>query len=400
LIYNHLVMRIPAAFASFLALCITAVAQSPGTEFLRRVEFEERPALLLSNDKIELTMLTTGGSFVNLVLKDDPERLSPLWNPVRMARESGEHRRGRGPGAGFGHFVCVDGFGPVSKEEQAAGMPGHGEAHTQPWEVLSSVKKDGVLSVAFSANLPLVQETFRRTVRLVDGEPVVYVESDLENLLAFDRPVCWAEHATIGSPFLEPGKTVVDMSARQAKTRTHADEQGPQPHRLVNFKDFTWPMAPGLDGQLIDLRAAPLNPNSLDHTTCLMDPGRTLVFVTALHSEKRLLLGYLFKREEYPWVQNWENYPSSMRMARGMEISTQPFDVPRREVIDMRSMFGAPVYRWLPAKSKIGSRFLFFYTKTPEGFQKVDDVILQNGKLDIEDRAAGKRITLPASVGL
>lgn len=116
--------------------------------------------------------------------------------------------------------------------------------------------------------------------------------------------MCWAEHATIGSPFLEPGKTVVDMSARQAKTRTHADEQGPQPHRLVNFKDFTWPMAPGLDGQLIDLRAAPLNPNSLDHT------------------------------------------------------------------------------------------------KTPEGFQKVDDVILQNGKLDIEDRAAGKRITLPASLGL
>ena len=46
---------------------------------------------------------------------------------------------------------------------------------------------------------------------MVDGENIVYVESRLENLLGFDRPVNWAEHATIGSPFLESGATVVDV---------------------------------------------------------------------------------------------------------------------------------------------------------------------------------------------
>ena len=55
-----------------------------------RSTFEQRPAVVLANDKLELTILTQGGAMVNLVLLDDPEKLSPLWNPVRMARELGQ----------------------------------------------------------------------------------------------------------------------------------------------------------------------------------------------------------------------------------------------------------------------------------------------------------------------
>jgi len=314
-----------------------------------------------------------------------------------MAREAGQRT---GSGSTMGHFVCVDGFGPVSPEERAAGMPGHGEAHMQPWEVVSSGKQGNTLAATFSAKLPLVQEVFKRTFRMVNGENVIYVESELENLLGFDRPICWAEHATIGSPFLEPGKTVVDMSAQRGKTRPHPPKPGFLARRLASDKEFTWPIAPTVDGRTVDLRAAPLNPSSIDHTTCLMDPSRKLVWVTALHPDKRLLVGYVLKREEYPWLQIWENYPPSLKMARGLEFSTQPFDVPRREVIQTNSMFDTPTYRWLPAKSKIGSRFLLFYVRTPEGFGKVDDVTLEGGRLIIEDRAAGKRITLPATLPL
>jgi len=375
---------------ALLSLTLAAWAQQP-------VAFEERPGLLLANDKLELTILTHGGSLANLVLREDPERLNPLWEPVRMAREAGQKT---GSGSTMGHFVCVDGFGPVSPEERAAGMPGHGEAHMQPWEVVSSGKQGNTLAVTFSAKLPLVQEVFKRTFRMVDGENVIYVESELENLLGFDRPICWAEHATIGSPFLEPGKTVVDMSAQRGKTRPHPPKPGFLARRLASNQEFTWPIAPTVDGRTIDLRAAPLNPSSIDHTTCLMDPSRKLVWVTALHPDKRLLVGYVFKREEYPWLQIWENYPPNLKMARGLEFSTQPFDVPRREVIQTNSMFDTPTYRWLPAKSKIGSRFLLFYARTPEGFQKIDDVTLEGGRLIIEDRAAGKRITLPATLPL
>ena len=81
-----------------------------------------------------------------------------------------------------------------------------------------------------------------------------------------------------------------------------------------------------------------------------------------------------------------------------MEFSTQPFDVPRREVMQLNSMFGAPVYRWLPARTRIESRFLMLYIHVPEGMRKVDDVRLENGRIIIEDQKANKQVTLKASL--
>jgi hypothetical protein len=369
-----------------LLFSCVALAETP--------KFEGISAQVISNDKLELTVLTEGGAFVNLVLKDDPEKLSPYWNPIRYARERG----GKHSGASLGHFVCVDGFGPVSPEEKDSGLSGHGEAHTLPWETKLARKDGSTSAVTQSVKLPILQEIFTRTLRVVDGESVVYVQSELESLLGFDRPVNWGEHATIGAPFLEAGITVVDMPAKRAQTRP--DKPGSLPMRLTPGKDFTWPMAPGASGKKVDVRASPDPPNSLDHTTCLMDPSRKLVFVTALNPSKRLILGYLFRREDYPWVQSWDNYSPDRRMARGMEFATQPYDVPRRETVETNTMFGAPTYRWLPAKSKIESRYLLFYTHAPEGFRKVDDVRLENGKLLIEDHKAKKQITLDASLPL
>jgi hypothetical protein len=235
---------------------------------------------------------------------------------------------------------------------------------------------------------------------LVDGENIVYIDSELENLLGFDRPVNWGEHPTIGAPFLELGKTTVEMSATRAMTRSYDSQTENLPHRLVDFKEFPWPNAPGPNGELIDVRTAPLSAPFGDHTTSLMDPARRLVFVTAFHPEKRLLLGYVFRREEYPWTQLWEFYPDAEKLARGLEFAAQPFDLPRREVIQTNSMFDTPTYRWLPAKSKISSAFLMFYARTPEGFRKVDDVVLEGGRLTVEDRASGKKLILAASRGL
>ena len=236
---------------------------------------------------------------------------------------------------------------------------------------------------------------------MVEGENVIYVESQLENLLGFDRPVNWAEHATIGSPFLESGVTVVDVSGSRSRARPYqGGGAGATQRRLVSGKDFTWPMAPGLDGANVDIRRAPENPHYLDHAVTLLDPSRRLEWVTALHPGKRLILGYVFKREEYPWLQYWGNYPPTQKMARGMEFSTQPFDVPRREAVSSGAMFDTPTYRWLPAKAKIESRFLLFYARAPEGFGKVDDVRVENGQIVIEDRGANKRITLAASLPL
>jgi hypothetical protein len=352
-------------------LGINVLAQTPTV-------VNARPALVFANDKLTVGVRTEGGAIVQLLLKDDPGGVNPM------------HDR-------LGHFVCVDGFGPVSAEERKAGLPGHGEANRVPWTMTGSSKASGVITASFSATLPIVQEVFRRTIRMVDGEQIVYVESELENLLGFDRPINWGEHATIGPPFLEQGKTVVEMSATRAMTRSYDSQSADPPQRLASLQPFAWPMAPARDGALIDVRTTPSQSPIGDHTTSLMNPARRLVFVTAFHPDKRLLLGYVFRREEYAWTQLWEFYPADGRIARGLEFATQPFDLPRREVIQSNALFDTPTYRWLPAKSTISSAFLLFYTRTPEGFRKVDEVTLEGGRLTIEDRTARITVTLSAS---
>ena len=118
-------MRALASIAVRLFAIVPALALStftfPGPA-QDRVLTDDRSLLAISNDKLTLSVRTQGGAMVRMVLNDDPDKVNPMH-------------------AGLGHFVCVDGFGPVSPEERKAGLPGHGEAHRVPWEVVSSEKK-------------------------------------------------------------------------------------------------------------------------------------------------------------------------------------------------------------------------------------------------------------------
>jgi hypothetical protein len=275
-------LKLVIVFAS-LAVCRP---QAP----VQNETFEGFPAVVLSTSKLGVTVMTKGSTLASLTLNDDSEKLSPLWNPMRMARELGRPVTFDG---GAGHFVCVDGFGPASAEERAAGLPFHGEAHTETFAVYSE-RHGSSVAVTLTATLPIVHEVFTRTFRVIDGENVVHVESELESLLGFDRPVNWAEHATIGSPFLEAGVTVVDVSGSRSRTRPYTSvENGDVQRRLKPDQDFSWPLAPGLDGKMVDLRQTPEHPHFLDHAATLLYPDSQLGWATAINPKKQLILGYV-----------------------------------------------------------------------------------------------------------
>ena len=145
------------ALVPALAAGILSAAQST-QEPVDRSVIDGRDVINVANDKISLSLRAVGGAMVRLLIQDDSSQLNPF--------------------EGLGHFVCVDGFGPVSNEEQAAGLPGHGEAHRVPWDVVSSRKENGTRTVEFSAALPLVHDPVhvdrRRSVKR-DGRAVAFV---------------------------------------------------------------------------------------------------------------------------------------------------------------------------------------------------------------------------------
>jgi len=357
------------------------------TVVIQTTDFDGRPAVVLRNDRIELTVLTRGATLANLILRDDAEKLSPYWNTDRALKPNGPLPS---PRAGsVGHFLCLDGFGAPSEEEAAAGIPFHGEASKQQFETVSGT----VSTIRLKARLPLAQEDITRTITLLDGENVVYVNTEVENLLAIDHPISWAEHATTGPPFLAPGQTIIDLPATKCRVRP---EKAGSTGKLAYGKDFVWPMGPLTKGGTVNLTTVPANETSLDLASCIIDPARTYGSVTVLRPDKHMIFGYVFRRDEFPWLMSWMNYSGDARAARGFEFSTQPFDISHRETVDAHEMFDTPTYKWLPAKAKLHASFLLFYSKAPDGFESVTDVKLEGGQVQIRDKS-GRVITLKAS---
>ena len=228
--------------------------------------------------------------------------------------------------------------------------------------------------------MPLAQERVTRTFLLPKGSNALWVRTKVESLLSVDRPIAWAEHATIGSPFLEPRVTVVDLSGTRSQTRPYTEKAR---HRLASDQAFTWPNAPLAAGGSVDLRSVPESPDSGDHTTTVVTGE--WAYASAIHTSKNLLVAWIWKTADFPWLQNWESYPNTGRLARGLEFSTQPFDIPRRAAVDMHRLLDTPTVRWLPAKSSIETEFAMVWTRVPEGFRRVTRIASEGGRIALHD---------------
>ena len=128
--------------------------------------------------------------------------------------------------------------------------------------------------------------------------------------------------------------------------------------------EFDWPMAPRKTEGVVDLRVFNATPSSSAFTGHLMDPRLEQAFFVAFAPACKLAFGYVWKREDFPWMGIWEENHSRVHppwngkaLTRGMEFGVSPFSEPRRQTIDRGAMFGVPTYRWLPAKAKLSAEY-------------------------------------------
>ena len=88
---------------SFLAL-LTAAALAQQSGGPQNSTFEGQPAITLANDKVRFTVMVEGSAIASATLNDDPEKLNPLWNPLKLARDSGRQAQYTGT---LGHLACA-----------------------------------------------------------------------------------------------------------------------------------------------------------------------------------------------------------------------------------------------------------------------------------------------------
>ncbi len=326
-------------------------------------QFKNRSAFLIENEQLRVSILQQGGHLAEIY--DKQAGVSPLWIPPWPSMEPAGYDRRKHPEYGndaeskplagiMGHNLCLDIFGPPSPEEEAAGLTVHGEASVEPYEFT-----EGNNSLVARVQLPLAQIQFERTLTLRGRS--LHIRETVQSAAAYDRPIAWTQHVTLGPPFLEKGST--QLRASLTRSKVFASSLGPDMH-LKQAAEFDWPMAPFANGGEFDLRTISDAPASSEYTAHLTDPQKPQAFFMVYSPAYHLAFAYVWKRTDFPWLGIWRE-DSSRKDAPwnghtktlGLEFGVSPMPETRRSMIDRGALFDTPGYRWLPAKGKLEAEY-------------------------------------------
>jgi hypothetical protein len=328
------------------------------------VIFHGRQAFQIENDFVRLTVLREGGHIAEVF--DKRAGLSPLWIPHWDSLEPSVWEAERpdhfGDGADakllagiMGHNVCLDIFGGPSQAEALAGVVVHGEAGVGLYDNIREL--DGGLETHLT--LRLAQLRFSRSIQLF-GENI-RVEEEVENLCSFDRPIGWTQHVTFGPPFLDPA--VTQFRASVSRSIVASFDPGCDAY-LEPGMEFDWPSAPLCAGGRADLRKMKSTSPASGYTAHLADCSEELTYFWTFSPRFKLSIGYIWRREDFPWLGIWEENCSrragpwsGREVTRGMEFGVSPFPESRQEMVERGRMFGVPTYRWIPAGDKINVEY-------------------------------------------
>lgn len=319
--------------------------------------YRNRQVARIENDELIVTVTVEGGHIAEIIEKKSG--VNPLWTPPWPSIEPSAWSAASHPEYGndseskllsgiLGHNLCLDIFGTPSAAEYAAGITVHGESSVAPYRIEASATR-----MIARAHLPLAQLDFEREIQLA-GNGVVKIRETVTNLTSMDRPLAWTQHVTMGPPFLEAGRTKLDMNVSKSMVFAgdFGDSQAYKPGAL-----FDWPHAPDKDGSTTDLRIQSSAERSAGVTCHVVDPSSEHGSFEAFHPPTRVSFGYSWKRTDFPWISLWEENRSRTfapwngnAITRGVEFGASPFAEGRRAMVERGSLLGVPSYRWLGAR--------------------------------------------------
>lgn len=372
----------------------------------RHMQWKGRDAIEICNGRMQVVVLPGGGHLAEMrILEGDIPSVNLLWEApwetadpgTRAARQLSELYGGMPAGpflAGFtGHALCLDLFGPPSKEETARGIPLHGEASTRKWEL--SEAADGCIAQA-----EMTQSKLRiaRSVKFKGDESALFVEEKVENHSDAEREVHWVQHLTLGAPLLSAGNCTVDASVDRCRVSPMGYEGR---EALLTDAEFAWPWAPSVNGEWLDLRVPFQEKGRGILAAAHVSQRLPFAYIAALNWDLGLVLIYCFRKEDFPWVALWEENCAredppwnGTAKVRGMEFGTTPLPLGRDAIEAMGSLFDTPVTCVLPSGSTRTARYVACASSVPKGWRTIESVEVSANELTLEGK--GTRIAIAA----
>jgi hypothetical protein len=335
-----------------------------------------RPSVQLDGKAAQVIVDLAGGSIVQFQFKD--QRVNPLsWT-------SGEPA----PAHPMGHFVCLDRWGAPSEAERQNGMPFHGEASYVMWNVAEPPNMaGGVIHAEMSAALPLAGLEIKRRMRLLEGAALLRVSESVTNINKRGRVYNMVQHPSIAPPFLDE-TTLVDANGRKGFMQSSPLPNPEEP-------SVYWPLALK-NGQPVDLRRL-IDDDQPDVVSFIIEDDYG--WVSASTPGKGLLIGYVWKSSDYPWLDVWRNVQGGRPVARGLEFGTTGLHQPEASLVAKGKIFGHMLYTYIDAGETVTRSYAAFLFKVPSNYQGVERVTYQGGRLILHERGAGPERDLAMTVG-
>ena len=321
--------------------------------------------ILLENNKILLTINLAGGSYSDFHLKE------LALNPFNWEIEDKTMPPFKG------HFVCFDRWGPPSEGERLNGFRHHGEVNTQNWELLDTSSTSSTML----CTLPVGNLELTRHISLIGEESAFLVTEKIKNLNKYGRMFNIVQHATIAPPFLDK-TTLFDNNTDKG----FEDKEDGSLHQEEPV--FYWPEAIH-QGERINLRQ--FQDPCPRVSSFVYNQKEVYGWVTASSPAQQLMLGYLWKIEEYPWINFWRSMENGIPAAFGMEFGTTGLHEAFPVIAKKGKIFGRNIYDFIDANEVISKSFICFMAKIPTDYKGVGEIHLNDSELRIKEKSKTPR---------
>jgi hypothetical protein len=242
------------------------------------------------------------------------------------------------------------------------------------WEIFSTDEVQGFSSVKMSCNAPIEKLNVTRKIFIPKIGNYFIVKEWFTNNLPIGRLTNVVQHGTIAPPFLSE-KTIINTNATLGfDQRTN--------YQFLEDSSFTWPSGKMADGSQVDLSRVTSQDGFV--TTHIFEDS--IGWITALNPDKNILMGYVWKTEEYPWLNVWHMSKDGKPFVQGLEFGTTGLGKPYQLLVENNvTFYGRNSFEYIDAGEVKEKSWLCFMLEVPNDFMEVrsldlqSDVIVMNG---------------------
>jgi hypothetical protein len=280
-------------------------------------------------------------------------------------------------GANFqGHFICLGRWGLPSAGEINSGIPNHGEPANSRWTITGERSLELRMQTLAGKEGLAVERLL-----LLDAENAVYlVKESVKNINPLGRLYNMVQHPSFADPFLDE-TTIVDCNAAQGFDQAH--------YKAIPANKFEWPGF--LEGHKTPLNLRTATSGYSAVYSFVSNPSGKHGWITAYSPKHHLLLGYCWKRSDYPWIHIWQQFEEGKLLYLGTEFGTAGIHQPFKEILDTATtLFGEKTFDYLDSGETVNRAFISFTARTSDGFSGVEGIELEGDRLFVKAMPGGE----------